>query len=44
MLTLNHLKMLFSLSIFRMTKAGYMEIEFEEGIPVAVDDEYIPSR
>ncbi len=27
---------------FQNDKAGYMEIEFEEGIPVAVDDEYIP--
>jgi argininosuccinate synthase len=27
---------------FQNDKAGYMEIEFEEGIPVAVDDEHIP--
>src|SRR5215210_6896653 len=26
---------------FQNEKAGYMEIEFEEGIPVAVDDEHI---
>jgi argininosuccinate synthase len=27
---------------FQNDKPGYMEIEFEEGIPVAVDDEHIP--
>ena len=27
---------------FQNDKAGYMEIEFEEGTPVAVDDEHIP--
>jgi len=27
---------------FQNDKAGYIEIEFEEGIPVAVDDEHIP--
>ena len=27
---------------FQNDKVGYMEIEFEEGIPVAVDDEHIP--
>jgi argininosuccinate synthase len=27
---------------FQNDKAGYMEIEFEEGIPVAVDDEHMP--